>query len=184
MLRITPANCVCEVALIKHGNPTATCQLIIQPLNVNHIWQTGSLGTVHVWVAYAFCMHNCAIYTVCGINVCPWLFEILYLFAGFFLIFIYMSFLQPRVTYSFVLRFLSFPYFCLKLYSRRNKNLSDVKNTEGHSVMNAESSRYPTNQTTKCRGTDAEFISEIRSHVMMTPLPWIWKVSVQYFASL
>lgn len=102
----------------------------------------------------------------------------------FFFIFIYMSFLQPRVTYSFVLRFLSFPYFCLKLYSRRNKNLSDVKNTEGHSVMNAESSRYPPNQTTKCRGTDAEFISEIRSHVMMTPLPWIWKVSVQYFASL
>lgn len=43
MLKAPPAGCLCEEALIKRRIPSAVCQLIIQPLNVNHIWQVGSL---------------------------------------------------------------------------------------------------------------------------------------------
>lgn len=43
MVEATPACCSCEEALIKRRIPSAACQLIIQPLNVNHIWQAGSL---------------------------------------------------------------------------------------------------------------------------------------------
>lgn len=43
VLEITPARCLCEEAPIRHRIPWAACQLIIQPLNVNHMWQAGSL---------------------------------------------------------------------------------------------------------------------------------------------
>lgn len=49
MFGITPAFSLCEEALIKHRIPWAACQLTIQPLNVNHIWQTGSLRCARVF---------------------------------------------------------------------------------------------------------------------------------------